>query len=182
MNKKGISTWAIVGIVVIIIIVAGIVAYVLYSGGGEETPTPTPTPTPSGSPVEGASSITFDVNATVSGAEEFDKFTAKNLDTDGILLRVDQMDAQGNKFVYILNQTAQSVWADFGTGFIDESANYQTYADNTLIGYVALHGYLQELANWSGSGSYDFTHNSDSFVISNIFVDPSVPDSVFSHE
>jgi hypothetical protein len=120
MNKKGISTWVIVGIVVIIIVVAGIAAYVLYSGGGEETPTPTPTPT-SGSPVADATSMRFDVNATVEGAKEIDHFTAKNLGTSNVLLRVDQTDSQGNNFVYLMNETGQTVWADFGTGFADYS-------------------------------------------------------------
>jgi hypothetical protein len=179
VNKKGISALVIVAIVVIAVVVVGVVAYYVFSnggggeenGGGEE-----------GNGVAEANSLTFDVNANVSGAEEFDKFTVKNLQSGGILLRVDQTDAQGNEFTYLLNETAQSAWADFGTGFIDDSANYQTYADNTLIGFVALDGYIQELANWSGSGDYDFTHNGDSFVISNIYVDPEVPDSVFLPE
>ena len=177
MNKKGISALVVVAIVVIAVVVVGVVAYYMLTsggggeenGGGEE-----------GNGVAEANSLTFDVTATVSGAEEFDKFTVTNLQSGGILLRVDQTDAQGNDFTYILNQTAQSAWANaMGTGFIDDSANYQSYADNALIGYVALDGYIQELANWSGSGDYDFTHNGDSFVISNIYLNPEIPESVF---
>ena len=173
MNKKGISTLVIVAIVVIIIVVAGIAAYVLYSGGGGE-PEATPTPT-SSSPVEGATSMRFDVNATVEGAMEIDHFTAKNLGTSNVLLRVDQTDAQGNNFVYLMNETAQSVYADFGAGFDEYSSDWTTYWDSTLIGNVALNNYMTALAGWSGSGDY----NGDSYVIYNIVVNPDIPDSAF---
>ena len=170
MNKKGISTLVIVAVVVIIVVVAGIAVYVLYSGGGEETPTPTPS-----SPVEGATSMRFDVNATVEGAKEIDRFTVKNLGTSDILLRVDQTDAQGNNFVYIMNETGQTVWADFGAGFDEYSSDWTTYWDNTLIGNVGLNTYMTALANWSGTGDY----TGDSYVIYDIVVNPDIPDSAF---
>jgi hypothetical protein len=171
MNKKGISALVIVAIVVIAVVVIGVAAYyVLSSGGGEETPTPTPS-----SPVEGATSMRFDVNATVEGAKEIDRFTVKNLGTSDILLRVDQTDAQGNNFVYIMNETAQSVYADFGAGFDDYSSDWTTYWDNTLIGNVGLNTYMTALANWSGTGDY----TGDSYVIYDIVVNPDIPDSAF---
>jgi hypothetical protein len=163
VNKKGISTLVIVAIIVIAVVIAGIAVYVLYSGG-EETPA-----------VEGATSMRFDVNATVNGALEIDRFTAKNLGTSDVLLRVDQTDAQGNNFIYLMNQTGQTVWADFGTGFIDYSADFTTYWDNTLIGNAALNSYMTALANWSGTGNYE----GDSFTIYNIVVNPTLADSVF---
>jgi hypothetical protein len=167
VNKKGISTLVIVAIIVIAVVIAGIAVYVLYSGGGgggEETPA-----------VEGATSMRFDVNATVNGALEIDRFTTKNLGTSDVLLRVDQTDAQGNEFIYLMNQTGQTVWADFGTGFIDYSEDFATYWDNDLIGNAALDSYMTALANWSGTGNYE----GDSFIISNIVVDPTLEDSVF---
>jgi hypothetical protein len=171
MNKKGISALVIVAIVVIAVVVIGVAAYyVLSSGGGEETPTPTPS-----SPVEGATSMRFDVNATVEGAKEIDRFTVKNLGTSDILLRVDQTDAQGNDFVYIMNETGQTVWADFGAGFDDYSSDWTTYWDNTLIGNVGLNTYMTALANWSGTGDY----TGDSYVIYDIVVNPTIPDSAF---
>jgi hypothetical protein len=168
VNKKGISAWVIVAIVVIAVVIAGVAIYVLYSGGGGET-----TPT---SPVEGATSMRFDVEATVSGAVETDRFTVKNLGTSNILLRVDQTDAQGNDFTYLLNETGQTAWANaMGTGFIDDSSNFATYWDNALIGNAAVNKYMTALANWSGTGNYE----GDSYVISNIVVNPTLEDSVF---
>jgi outer membrane lipoprotein-sorting protein len=165
VNKKGISTLVIVAIIVIAVVIAGIAVYVLYSGGGT-TPT---------SPVEGATSMRFDVEATVNGAVETDRFTVKNLGTSDVLLRVDQTDKDGNNFTYLMNQTGQTVWADFGTGFIDYSSDFTTYWDNNLIGNAAVDKYMTALANWSGTGNYE----GDSYVISNIVVNPTLPDSAF---
>jgi hypothetical protein len=173
VNKKAISTLVIVAIIVIAVVIGGIAIYVWYSGVGEEEPTPTPAPTPD---IEGATSIKFDVNATVDGALEVDRFTAKNLGTSDVLLRVDQTDAQGNEFIYLMNQTGQTAWADFGTGFLDQSENFaDQYWSNELIGNVALESYMTALADWSGTGDYE----GDTFIIYNIVVDPTIEDSVF---
>ena len=174
MNKKGISTWVIVAIVVIIVVVAGIAVYVLYSGGGGE-PTATPTPAPT-SPVEGATSMRFDVEVSADGEFlETDMFTVKNLGTSDLLIRVDQTDAQGTEFTYLMHQTGSKAWADFGTGFADYSSDFATYWDNTLIGKPAVDKYMTALADWSGTGDYE----GDSYVISNIVVNPTLEDSVF---
>jgi len=169
VNKKGISMLVIVAIIVIAVVVGGIAAYyVLTSGeGGEPTPTPAPTPD-----VEGATSISFDVAL----AEETDKFTAKNLGTSDVLLRVDQTDADGNTFIYLMNQTGQEAWANFGGEWMDVSATFEAdYWNSPLIGKVALDSYMTALADWSGTGDYE----GDEFVISNISLNPELADSIF---
>ena len=177
MNKKAISMLMIVVIVVIIVVVAGIAVYVLYMGGGEEEPTPTPTPTPG---IEGATSMRFDVEVNFEGdLLEVDLFTVKNLGTSDILLRVDQTDKDGLQFIYLMNQTGQTVWADFGTGFDEYSSDWATYWDSTLIGQPALNSYMDALANWSGTGDYEYSANDYSYIISNIVVDPAIDDSSF---
>ncbi len=176
MNKKGISTLVIVAVVIIIVVVAGIAVYVLYMGGGEEEPTPTPT----SNPVADATSMRFDVNATVDGELQINRVTAKNLGTSDILLRVDQTDKDGNDFIYLMNQTAQTVYADaMGSGFVDDSANFATYWDNTLIGNAGLQSYLTALEDWSGTGDHEYESDGNSFVIYNIVVDPTLEDSAF---
>ena len=173
MNKKGISTLVIVAIIVIAVVIGGIAVYVWYSGGGGEEPTPTPAPTPD---IEGATSMRFDVNATVDEVLEVDRFTAKNLGTSDVLLRVDQTDAQGNEFIYLMNQTGQTAWANFGGEWMDVSATFEAdYWNSPLIGYVALDSYMTALADWSGTGDYE----GDSFIIYNIVVDPTIDDSAF---
>jgi hypothetical protein len=182
VNKKGISTLVIVAIIVIAVVIAGVAVYVLYSGGGEPTPTPTPTPT---SPLEGATSLGFKLDVTIGGNNEMHAFTAKNLGTSDILLRVDETDAQGTQFVYVFNQTAQTVWASIAGDWMDLSADFDSYwtgENSGLVGYTALDGYMTKLdANWSGSGDYDYTSGEDTFHIYDIVVNPSVADSLFEH-
>ena len=170
MNKKGISTWVIVAVVVIIVIVAGIAVYVLYGGGGGE---PTPTPTPN--PVEGATSMRFDVNATVDGALEVDRFTVKNLGTSDILLRVDATDKDGLNFLYLMHQSGQEAWAYCEGAGGDVSSDWAVYWDSDLIGNAAVDKYMTALEDWSGTGNYE----GDTFIIYNITVDPAIDDSVF---
>jgi len=176
VNKKGISTLVIVAIIVIAVVIAGIAVYVWYSGGGEPTPTPTPTPT---SPVEGATSMRFDVNATIEGALEIDRFTVKNLGTSDILIRVDETDKDGLTFLYLIHQNGSKAWAYCEGEGGDVSSDFATYWDNTLIGNAAVDSYMTALANWSGTGNYEYTSNGDSFIIYNIVVNPTIEDSVF---
>jgi hypothetical protein len=168
VNKKGISTLVIVAIIVIAVVIAGIAVYVLYSGGGgEETPT---------SPVEGATSMRFDVNVTVEGGVEVDSFTVKNLGTSDVLLRVDVTDKDGVAFIYLMNQTGQTVWVNYAGTWMDDSANFATqYWNNDVIGNVALEKYMTALADWSGTGDYE----GDGFIIYSIAVNPTLPDSAF---
>ena len=173
MNKKAISMLVIVVIIVIAVVVGGIAAYyVLTSGEGGE-PEATPTPSPS-SDVADADSISFDVGIP---DVETDKFTAKNLGTSDVLLRVDQTDAQGNVFIYLMNQTAQSAWANFGGEWTDDSANFDAnYWSSEYIGKVALDSYIDALAaDWSGTGGFE----GDGYVISNIALNPELADSIF---
>jgi hypothetical protein len=177
VNKKGISTLVIVAIIVIAVVVGGIAAYYVLTTGEEVEPTPTPTPTPN--PVEGATSMRFDVEVNFEGdLLEVDLFTVKNYGTSDILLRVDQTDKDELSFTYLMNQTAQKAWAAF-MGDWSEAEDFATYWDSNLIGQPALDGYMGALANWSGTGSYDFSSGDYSYVISNIVVDPEIPDSAF---
>ena len=171
MNKKAISMLVIVVIIVIAVVVGGIAAYYVWTSGEGGEPTPTPTPTPG---VADATSISFDVEIP---DVETDKFTAKNLGTSDVLLRVDQTDAQGVSFIYLMNQTAQSAWANFGGDWMDDSANFDVnYWSSEYIGKVALDSYIDALAaDWSGTGNYE----GDGYTISNISLNPTLDDSIF---
>jgi len=178
MNKKGISL-VLVGIVVVAVVVVGVVAYwLMTSGGEEEAEEETPD-------IAGATSLGFKINATISGANELYAFTAKNLGTSEIMLRVDQTDVEGTEFVYVFNQTAQTVWASIAGEWMDVSTEFASYwdgANSAIIGYTAFEGYKTQLAtNWSGSGDYDYTSGEDTFHIFDIIVNPSVEDSLFQH-
>jgi hypothetical protein len=135
--------------------------------------------------VAGATSLGFKVNATIGGVHEEYAFTAKNLGTSEVMLRVDEIDAQGNAFVYVFNQTAQTVWASASGQWNNVSSEFASYwdgANSAIIGYTAFEGYKTQLAtNWSGSGDYDYTSGGDTFHIFDIILNPTVADSLFQH-
>lgn len=185
MNKKAVSMVLVAIIVIVVVVVVGVVAYwALTNTGGEEGPTPTPTPTP-GSYIEDATSLGFKVNATIDGTNELYAFTAKNLGTSDILLRVDEIDADGNVFVYVYDQAAQSLWIQYAGAWTDSSATFADYWNGDLsgiIGYTAFNTYRTELAaNWSGSGAYDYDSGGNTYHIYDIDVNPTVDDSLFVH-
>jgi len=177
MNKKGIS-WVVIGIVIVAVVVVGVVAYWAMTNSGGESGGGTPD-------VAGATSLGFKVNATIGGVNEEYAFTAKNLGTSEVMLRVDEIDAQGNAFVYVFNQTAQTVWASASGQWNNVSSEFASYwdgANSAVIGYTAFEGYKTQLAtNWSGSGDYDYTSGGDTFHIFDIILNPTVADSLFQH-
>ena len=180
MNKKAVSMVLIAVIVIVVVVVVGVAAYwALSNTGGEEGPTPTPTPAAS---IEDATSLGYKVNATIDGKNELYAFTAKNLGTSDILLRVDEVDTDGNAFIYLYNQTAQSLWIQYAGEWTDSSATFSDYwdgANSGIIGYTAFNAYKTELAaNWS-SGTYDYSSDSNTYHIYDIDVNPTIADSVF---
>ena len=184
MNKKAVSMVLVAVVVIVVVVVVGVAAYwALSNTGGEEGPTPTPTPTPAAS-VEDATSLGFKVNATVGGVNELYAFTAKNLGTSDIQLRVDETDAQGAAFIYVYNQTAQTAWANVAGEWMDlgDFTAYWSGDNSGLVGHTAFDCYQTELAaNWSGSGDYDYTSGEDTFHIFDIVINPSVDDSLFAY-
>lgn len=176
MNKKGIS-WVVIGIVIVAVIVVGVVAYWAMTRSGGESGGGTPD-------VAGATSLGFKVNATIGGVHEEYAFTAKNLGTSEVMLRVDEIDAQGNAFIYVFNQTAQTVWASASGQWTDVSSEFASYwdgANSAIIGHTALDTYMTNLANWTGTGDYSYTSNGNSFIIFDIILNPTVADSLFQH-
>jgi len=176
MNRKTLVI-AVIVVVVVAAVVAGVYLATQSGGGGGGG---------GGAPdVAGATSLGFKVNATIGGVHEEYAFTAKNLGTSEVMLRVDEIDAQGNAFVYVFNQTAQTVWASVSGQWNDVSSEFASYwdgANSAIIGYTAFEGYKTQLAtNWSGSGDYDYTSGGDTFHIFDIIVNPSLADSLFQH-
>jgi hypothetical protein len=185
MNKKGVS-WVLIAVVIIAVVVVGGVAYWLLStpgeggnggnggNGGEDVYT-----------VENATSLAFKVNATIGETNELDAFTAKNLGTSEIMLRVDAVDAQGEAFVYLFDQGAETLWIEYMGTWTDYSTDFTAYwsGDNSgIIGYTAFSCYQDELAaNWSGTGDHDYTDGDNTFHIYDIAINPAPADSLFEH-
>lgn len=178
MNKKAISKLLILGVVVIVVVAVGVAAYWMLANppsageqtGGEETGGET---TPN---VAGATSLQFDVIATIEGVQEKYTFMAKNIGTSNLMMRVDQTDAQGNAFKYIINSAEQKVWVYYNGEWMDLSDQFSTYWDQWK---PAFDGYKSNLASWAGTGDYEYTANGNTFKIANILVNPTLPDSLF---
>jgi hypothetical protein len=184
MNKKGVS-WVIIAVVIIAVVVVGGVAYWALTStgdnnggnggnGGEDVYT-----------AENATSLSFKVNATIAGTNELDAFSVKNLGTSEIMLRVDAIDAEGESFIYLFDQSAETLWIEYAGTWMDQSTDFTAYwsGDNSgIIGYTAFSCYQDELAaNWSGSGDHDYTDGDNTFHIYDIAINPSLEDSLFEH-
>jgi hypothetical protein len=180
MNKKGVS-WVLIGIVIVAVVVIGVVAYWAMTstggenggengggnGGGEETPD-----------VAGASSLEFKVSATIGEMEEEYVFQSKNLGTSEVMLRVEQLSG-GSNFIYIMNQAEQKAWAAFEGEWTDVSDQFSLYWEDTWA--PALESYQTELADWTGSGEWEYTVGDDSYKVYDIVVNPTLDDSLFTH-
>jgi len=172
MNNKGIS-WMIIAIVIIAVVVVGGVAYWAMTNtgdgggnGGDETPD-----------IAGATSLKFDVSATIEGVQEDYSFLAKNLGASNVMIRVNQIDAQGMEFTYILNAAEEKVWIYYDGTWTDYSDTFSLYWDTWN---PALDGYKDALADWTGTGNYEYNVGDNSFTISGISVNPTLDDSLFS--
>lgn len=170
MNKKAVS-WMVIGVVIVAVVVVGVVAqWAMTSGGGENGGEETPD-------VAGATSLQFDVIATVEGDQQNYKFMAKNLGTSEVMMRVELVDPTGAEFIYLLNEAEQEAWAYWDGAWEDISATFSTYQD---MWNPNLDDYKTNLADWTGTGDYEYTDSSGSSIkVSNIVVNPTLEDSLF---
>jgi cytoskeletal protein RodZ len=143
------------------------------------TPAPTQTATPTSAPgVSGANSLQYTVSATSNGVPQGSYiYSAKNIGTSDLMLRIEFTDTDGSKTIYIINGKDQKAYAFSDNQWTDLSVAYQTqYATWSQL----WQGYFNALTGWSGVGSYTYTSGTDSVTISNISVNPSLPDSLFT--
>lgn len=146
--------------VVVIVVAAGVSvgAYVVVKGGGG-----------GGGGIGSATSSSFDV--TIAGTGTY-TFQAKDIGSNNLKVRVTG-SAAGTDFIYIVNGATQTAWRDFGGTWTQEdfSTVWSTWE-------TAFSGYQTELDSWMG-GTY--TSPDGTVTISNIQVNPSLDDSLFTH-
>jgi hypothetical protein len=178
--------------VLIIAIIAGV--YLATQGNGTSNPSTSPTPTPTSNPsatsnpstsgtganVAGASSLQFTVSVTNSSGGSVGSYTyfIKNAGTSSQMVRIEFTDPNGN-FVYIVNSALQQVWVESDGQWTDLSS---TYASQYSTWNSAFLGYKNSLTSWSGVGDWTYTDpNGDTVRITNVSVNPSLSDSLFTH-
>jgi hypothetical protein len=147
------------------------------------TPTPTATATISGGRpnVAGASSLQFSVTVTNSSGTLLGTYTyyAKNAGTSNLAIRIEMTDTSGSNVVYIVNGALQKAWLETGGQWTDLSSSFTSTWSTWNQAFT---GYQNSLAGWAGNG--DWTYNSpsgESVRVYNISVNPSLPDSLFTH-
>lgn len=177
-DKTALATLAIVAIVIIVVAIVGVAAYVLLTqnaGTPEETPTPTPTGTPD---VAGASSLQYSVTYT-EGATETAAYTyyGKNAGTDNFAMRIEYDDENGEG-ILIFNGATDEAWTYADGEWLDLSDYFEAQFDTWE---TAWEGYVTGLSNWAGTGDHTYTSGDATVTISDIQVNPTLEDSLFTH-
>jgi hypothetical protein len=161
MNKK--TIYIIVAVLVVIIIIAGAAAYILMNnnggGGTNATPTPAPTSVPT---VVGASTLQINVNETSSAGTVTYMFSAKNMNTTTLVVRMDILGGSAG------NNGATWTSDDWPT-------------DYAMV-ITPFNNYVTQLAdNWNGSDlTYTYTASTGTILIYNICPNPTLPTSLFA--
>jgi hypothetical protein len=161
---------AAVVIIIVAIAAVGVGVYlVTQSGGGGGGDTYT---------VANATSLQIESNVTEQGITVTHKWTAKNLNTSNLMLRLDLLGGEAGNYSYILiasNQTAWSaangVWTDASSTFNDLWSIWGTHWTNLV----------NELkTNWSGTGEHNYTTSDGASVkVYYVSINPSLADSLF---
>jgi hypothetical protein len=164
-ETKGIAPLIIAVVVIVVAAGVGVGAYVVTRGGGGGTGG-------GNGNIGDATSLSFDVAATVGEQSVSYTFKAKDLGSTNAKLRVD-MTTAGTTIGYIINGALQKVWVSYGGTWTELPGEYSTQWstwDATLSGYET------SLAGWT-SGTY--TSPDGSVTISNVQVNPTLADSLF---
>jgi hypothetical protein len=129
--------------------------------------------------VGSASSLKFEVAITQNGLSQGSYvFYAKNIkDNNNIILRVEKT-TDLSQSIYIVNAPQQKAWSCTNDQWTDVSS---AYSIQYSAWYNAWHGYVQYLSLLSSGGSYSYTQDSTTYHITNIVVNPSLDDSLFTH-
>jgi len=174
MNKKAIS-WVIIAVVIVAVVVVGVVAYWALTNtggdnggnggnGGEDVYT-----------AQNATSLQFTVSATEGTSIGTTIYSAKNIGTDDMMVRV-EIQAEGMSIIYIVNGAQDKAWANEGSGWTDLS---DTFSDQWDLWAPTFTAYKGSFEGWeSGEWTFDDT---DGFTVtvSDIAINPTLEDSLF---
>jgi hypothetical protein len=93
-------------------------------------------------------------------------------------MRIDQTDENGEA-TFIFNAGTKEAWTSSGGVWTDIS----DYFDQQYAGFETMWtGYVDSLASWAGTGDYTYSAEGITYRIYDISVNPSLADSLFTHE
>ncbi len=174
MNSKTIGI--LVAVVVIIIVVAGVGLYYYMGtggggggggGGGQTVYT-----------VANATSLKYDANVTSQGVTIPYKFEGMNIGSSNLTIRVDLLGGASGNYTYVLIAGNQTAWQSVNLVCSDVSNDFLSLW--TSWGGQWSDNYNQLKTKWSGSGDLTYTTTTgDTVLISNVVIQPTLPNSDF---
>jgi hypothetical protein len=166
-ETKGIAPLILAIVVIVVVAVAGVGVFVATRGGGTDGGGGDGT----GGDVGSATSLSFDITETSTGSAF--TYKAKDIGSSNMKMRIEGT-VSSYDIIYIINGATQTMWMYASGTWFDMSSSYSTYWDTYS---TMLSGYQTDLGSWTGSGSQTV----GTVTISNIQVNPSLADSLFTH-
>jgi hypothetical protein len=170
MNKN--TTYIVIAVLAVVIVVAGAASYIYLNNGGNKEQT---TPTVS---VAAATNLQFSANVTSQGTTVEYQWAGRDIHANNLTIRVDILGGASGNYSYILNAAQQKSWSSTDNGITwIASTDFATDWNSWGTQWTS---YLDNLANWTGSGNYSYTNASgEAITLFNISVNQTIPDSTF---
>ena len=129
--------------------------------------------------VVGASTLQINVNETGSSGTVTYMFSAKNLNTSTLIVRMDIPGGSAGNYSYIVDTGAQKAYSSIDNGATWTLDDWPT--DYSMV-ITPFNDYVTHLAdNWNGSDlTYTYTSSTGTILIYGICPNPTLPDSLFA--
>lgn len=173
------AVYAVIAVIIIIIIIIAAAIALGWVNLGTTNPSATPTATPTTGPtsttsVASATNLTFTASVTSQGTTTMYNWTGQNIHSSGPIIRVDFAN-----YAYIMDAGQQKSWDSTDSGSTWTTGNFTA---DWIAWSPQWTDYLNNLAHWTGSGTYSYTNQvGEAIVLSNIVVNPTIPASAFAH-
>jgi hypothetical protein len=161
-ETKGIAPLILAIVVIVVVAVAGVGVYVATRGG---------TSGGGGGGAGSATSLSFDI-ADTSSSSTF-TLKAKDIGSTNMKMRIEGT-VSGYDIIYIINGATQTMWMYTSGTWLDMSSQFSSMWSTWN---TAFSGYQTDLGSWTGSGNIV----AGTVTISNIQVNPTLADSLFTH-
>lgn len=168
----------IVAIVIVATLVAGIVALNATDIINLSNSPTQSTPTTVGNEIQQASSLEYTVTGGDMGSSQNTTLYAKNIGSPDMMIRMDGVvqGVSGN-FTFLINGVQNKAWwtpsLEVGLVSVSDFNMMITRYNSTFVRFQ------NRLAYWSGNGDYTYTDSTGTITISNVVINPALPDSFF---
>ena len=168
----------IVAIVIVAALVVGVVALNATGIINLSTSPTSSTPTAIGNEIQQASSLEYTVTGGDMGSSQINTLYAKNIGSPDMMIRMDTVshDLSGN-FTSLINGVQNKAWwtpsLEVGLVPVSDFNMMITRFNSTFVRFQ------NRLTYWSGNGDYTYADSTGTITISNVVINPALPDSFF---